>query len=407
MSTECELGDANIAQMSQYLAQLHGHISHVQKYTSGNDQTNPLPPSFYPPNSYWTGEEKGRFFHALAIHSRFRPDLIADKVGTKTFADVCLYIEMLEEALHNPENISSSTGIKFIPSARKDFPTAHEVSNEWVEYEDGLAAAINVMEPQLLCKEIDCAREEEIKDYRNNIRAKRGSSRSKEDQRDRQGEKVRNAQFQEWLEGRQSEWEVEDALLELDSVRLRALDTILREEEENWNVPTESTGESKQEGTSEYHKQDRNEETTVSTNQSEDIAAVEARTEEGQLTEAAVASLPVKETPLSPTTRRRLQKRLYMRRKRAEKAGKTADNCITRLKPGRKAKPTKAELEQYGGDGVNLGEEVHGTRHAHASGKTLPYKVREELDSLGIDAVRLRQDGIGLFHMSTLAKLMR
>ena len=44
-----------------------------------NDE-QPLIPSFSPPSSYWSSDEKDLFFHGLAVYSRFWPDLIAESV---------------------------------------------------------------------------------------------------------------------------------------------------------------------------------------------------------------------------------------------------------------------------------------------------------------------------------------
>lgn len=47
----------------------------------------------------WTEVEKDAFFHAVAAHSRLRPDLIAASIKTKNMYDVCLYMRCLDDAL--------------------------------------------------------------------------------------------------------------------------------------------------------------------------------------------------------------------------------------------------------------------------------------------------------------------
>ncbi|KAI0688464.1 hypothetical protein BC835DRAFT_1511876 [Cytidiella melzeri] len=404
-ASEAEPGDTP-EQISRYLGHLHEHISQVQQHIAGHDQVRALPPSLYAPYSYWKSEEKGRFFHALAVHSRFRPDLIAEHIGTKTFADVCLYLNMLEEALHSSDDITTSTGLKFAPVPRKDLPAAYEVSDEWLLYENKLASSLVASEPTMMSDGLKRAKEAEISNQKNKSRAKRGEARTNDNERDRDGEKARDAQFKDWLRNRQSEWDVAEALRELDDVHLRVLDAILREEEESWSVPRDSTQGSKHTSEPTLPAQPQPEELQLRSAADTDAAEREPNAPSGQLTEFAVASLPEQDVPMSPASRRRLQKRLYMRKKRAEKMGQGADQSMERLKPGRKAKPRPADLER-GQDGESSAGEEQATRHPHASGKTLPYKIREHLDSLGIDAVRLRQDGLGLFRMTALARLMR
>jgi hypothetical protein len=47
----------------------------------------------------WTDVEKDAFFHAVAVYSRLRPDLIAASIKTKNMYDVCLYMRCLDDAL--------------------------------------------------------------------------------------------------------------------------------------------------------------------------------------------------------------------------------------------------------------------------------------------------------------------
>ncbi|KAI0821185.1 hypothetical protein BC629DRAFT_1459077 [Irpex lacteus] len=397
-------GDSQHVQLSHYLQHLHEHTNQCQQRITGHDQSRVLPPSLYSPTSCWTGEEKGRFFHGLAIYSRLRPDLIAEHVATKSLADVQLYLSILEEGLNRFHATSSDNGLKFFPLPRNDFSIACEVSDDWIEYEDELANNASSVEPTLLRASIPRARDEEKRMQKLALRVKKGTLPA----RDREGEKVRNARYKDWLKRRGTEWEVEDALMELDDIRLRVLDSILRDDEDTWSVPRDSTlGGSKYGDDSLPKVEENGEKLWEGGEEDRDMDEdVDTNTTNGQLTEAAVAGLPSEDLSLSPASRKRLRKRLYMRRKRAEKTGQTADQSLSRLKPGRKVKSHQDELEQDHPEN-DFGNEEKPKRHAHVSGRTLPYKVREGLESLGIDAVRLRQDGLGLFHMTTISKLMR
>ncbi|KIK97624.1 hypothetical protein PAXRUDRAFT_204426 [Paxillus rubicundulus Ve08.2h10] len=50
-----------------------------------------------PPLSYWTSTEQTAFFRALSVYSRWRPDLVAACVPTKSVWEVGLYLEALEQ----------------------------------------------------------------------------------------------------------------------------------------------------------------------------------------------------------------------------------------------------------------------------------------------------------------------
>ncbi|KAH6914009.1 hypothetical protein BKA70DRAFT_1260157 [Coprinopsis sp. MPI-PUGE-AT-0042] len=63
----------------------------------GTQDGDELFPSLVPPNVSWTAQEKSVFFKALRSHSRLRPDLIAECIGTKGVAQVCSYLDYLEE----------------------------------------------------------------------------------------------------------------------------------------------------------------------------------------------------------------------------------------------------------------------------------------------------------------------
>jgi hypothetical protein len=80
-----------------------------------------------------------------------------------------------------------------------------------------------------------------------------------------------------------------------------------------------------------------------------------------------------------------------MRRAFAEASG-----GVARLKPGRKASAT-SKCRRPRGD----------TDERPARGDTRLYKTQSELDCLGIDAEYLRENGMDLFHLGALGRLMR
>ena len=119
-----------------YVAQFRVHQKFVQAHLKGtlNDE-QPLLPAFFPPSSYWSSDEKDLFFHGLAVYSRFRPDLIAESIKTKTILDVCLYLDILQTA-------SSAIPSEIHGSFRSSLEPAMELSSKWIQNEEEIAAAL-------------------------------------------------------------------------------------------------------------------------------------------------------------------------------------------------------------------------------------------------------------------------
>lgn len=121
----------------------------------------------------------------------------------------------------------------------------------------------------------------------------------------------------------------------------------------------------------------------------------------------------------SPRSRRRIQKRLYMRRKRAllRENGAASEGAactrIEKLKPGKKAKSQQRETptvstsvpctEAHSDCEMELPENVS---KKNKPGLTLPYKLKAQFAELGIDAAYLRGQCMDLLNLSALGKLM-
>jgi len=121
----------NYAEKFQY------HQNYVQNHLNGElEDTPPLLPSFLPPASYWTSSEKDRFFHGLSLYSRFRPDLIAEHIKSKSTFDVSVYLDALRVAASR-ETPNHQTGF------RNQMDIAMEVTEEWVSHEEALAVSLS------------------------------------------------------------------------------------------------------------------------------------------------------------------------------------------------------------------------------------------------------------------------
>jgi hypothetical protein len=111
---------------------------------------------------------------------------------------------------------------------------------------------------------------------------------------------------------------------------------------------------------------------------------------------------------LSPASRRLISKRLYMRRKRAEASGRTAQLDPARLKRGRKESATsKYRKPRPRGDGHGADDGEDPNSKQPERGHTRPYKIQHEFERLGIGADYLRESSLGLFHLGALGRLMR
>ena len=221
-----------------YTEHLYRHNSEVRFHLLGIAETAALEskPSYYAPNICWTTEEKDRFFHALSVHSRLRPDLIAEDIGTKSLAAVCAYIDMLEEGLAERKKLGQATIDDAASTqdlylvARDHFPPALEVSEKWEAFEEKLAEAVISKEPDMIAEGIQKARDEETRVKQFEIRAPRGAGRLADNTRDREGEKMRKKMLKEWRDERKKVWRQEDVLGAMNGPLMRAIDMLLREQ---------------------------------------------------------------------------------------------------------------------------------------------------------------------------------
>ncbi|KAL5527672.1 hypothetical protein ACEPAG_6473 [Sanghuangporus baumii] len=359
-----------------YVKHFQKHVEDVALHLNGAHHfCGSLHPSYFP-CGYWSEEDKNRFFHALSVHSRFRPDLIAEDIPGKTAADVCVYLDSLDDA-------AARTRKKF---KRAALPRALEVSDNWIDFEENRARGLADLESTWETHQRKSRRGAELR-----CEKRRLLSARQELSGDVAGEdnaKHIDTIFEELRARRETEWEKEDYMADLDAARLEAIDNILREAEETCTDPTFEVN-SRQDG--EYNNAIPAEtqtdsagnpitvpltaasvsRTTPSTvlNPSEDNFNQLADADRDNISQVVILDPQLQtnntevsfETDirantegslvglvnLSPRSRRHHQKRLYMRRKRAAHSGKEVCTAVTRLKPGRKTnKKLLRELSQ-------------------------------------------------------------
>ena len=394
--------------LSQHLA---NHISTTRHHLTGapDHPEPPYAPSFHPPTGYWTPTEKALFFRALSVHSRLRPDLIAASIGTKSTVDVAIYLCLLRQGatrVNNGNNKSTSSyhGAATITIGRDQHPAAHQVSAELITFEDQQAAHISVAEPVRI-KEVESeARAETLRSVKNSMRVPRGEGR-KGRERDREGQLARKEEFERLRAEREFEWARGDVLARLDVVALQVLDRMLRVDEER-RVKAGSDAEEEGEGKSSTVPHPVASSSTPAgglhpTTPSPSPPATPTSNDN----EDDAGAVP---SHLSPASRRLISKRLYMRRKRAEASGGTAQLNPARLKPGRKESATsKYRQPKLPHTSDDDGEDPNPNPNRPERGDTRPYKIQSEFEQLGIGADYMRENGLGLFHLGALGRLMR
>ena len=98
---------------------------------------------------------------------------------------------MLDEGLEDVRSGHAPDGGKYTPILRDELPSAHEVSEEWVRYEDRLADAIISEEAHILREALQKERDAEQHTRTLSVRAKKGAGKGKDGLRDRDAEKAR------------------------------------------------------------------------------------------------------------------------------------------------------------------------------------------------------------------------
>ncbi|KAF5385656.1 hypothetical protein D9757_005462 [Collybiopsis confluens] len=134
---------------------------------------------------------------------------------------------------------------------------------------------------------------------------------------------------------------------------------------------------------------------------------------------------------LTPAERRRLQKRLYMRRKRAEASGRQFDADTLKLQRGRPKKASETDNAADGDDALivppnEVAGDLSGSdsedseneegdsqdndgrrKRKRKRGKTKEQQAIETFNRLGIDSMTLVNENVNLFHLGSLCRLLK
>jgi len=492
--TQTGLGDVNFPYYDDFRQHVEDVLDHLAGRTTEEEEESdgtdgPENPLSHP---HWTPEEKDAFFHALTTSSRLRPDLISACIQTKSVFEVCQYIQTLDEALEDlnaaeiesEEEASSSdddedehansddnldspaqTGRKRKrhPSERETqaqkrarkrlereslalqrralHPTAHEVSEEWVEVEDDLSRALCALDDvQDIVGRIDhppCSSSSpknasSIPGVSANANVTDGDGREKnvsthfqglaEDEREPievtgAGKEVEEGRVQS-EEHQSPAWKTQN--LHLMPEQLHILARIVREGEDNASYVDSSTA--------------------LSTAGEVAIAPGSCVSPDAQVPPSMVGPAPtgVPEEPqedkdededaanvdlskMTAAARRRFKKRLYMRKQRALKRGvalEEVDTTSLRLKRGRprkqfevddqeiepEAERENAEEEGYAWRPVSAGEHADDEEEGDA---TVRRDFLAELEHAHIDARTLEEERLSFFNLPGVGRLLK
>lgn len=411
-----------------YLDDFRKHQISVQAHLKGKQENDPtLPPSFFLPASHWTSSEKDLFFHGLTLYSRFRPDLIAEHIKTKSIFDVCVYLHVLRVS-------TISRGHEPDASTRETIEPVMEMSERWVEYEEQMAAALTPVD--------SCCRSVENSKKKTQVNCSCASP------------KIHITSAERGLTPSSQK----AYMAHLDSIRLVVLESIIRASQSD-DVDIEKPMLLEQESgitpPAEPHDLESEFQGIIchfcSLMPSFKLSASPAPTIQPASLEPSINRL----TPLLPLANpdpqescnphegivkpmftnnshlRRLQKRLYMRRKRAEQVERSLSPVSIELLPGRerrsrkpsKSRPKISHSKQTIGlssgssklvfDGIqppidpseSLDESWIEPRSRGSP--TKPHRVKGTFRKNDIDAHTLSEMGLDIFHLPTLARLMR
>ena len=367
-----------------YKSIFQSHLTQTLHHNTGHSSAS-MGASIFPPSAYWTAEEKDLFFHALARHSPLRPDLIAAEIRTKTVVDVCGYIALLRNGAQKSETEVSL----------HDLPAALEMSDNWIEFEEKQAF---VLIDAVAGWEVD-QKEKNRKETLRSIKGRKKPIKGAVIDRTwdvRAEETIRLQLYEERRAELEEAWEKEDALEVLDAVDLQMLDMVLRkgiqEQESEAGVDIIVASPTPQ----------------VNPDDGLDLAS------------------------LSPAERRKVKNRLFMRRKRAQAAGKDFDESITRLKPGRKLQATPKDVapssrpssqehknpevdiewkegdledESLGEEGGKIGD-TDNKRKVGQRGRSRAEKAAAKFVKHGLDFEHLKKHELDLFYLRRFGSLM-
>lgn len=341
------------------LKKLEKHLLYLKHATTRNDTA--FPPSFLGPDAHWTSGEKNAFFRSIARHSRWRPDLIAQDLGSiKSVSDVCTYIQLLEEgSIEHPLPLT----MDYLPRS------AREVSEEWIAEEEGLAN-------EIISNEIQWSHYDQLKSRRTHLHMLKKSLEGASEES--QPEAVNRKKTLK------RNWRRQDFLSRLTPHSLKKMDFLLR--------GSVSSRVFQKDGS--------------------DMEKNQAVLERKKAFSSKIRSTPIpdildeKALHLSPASRERIRKRLWARRKRAQESGMSPSKASSFLGKLKRGRPTSHNGLSDDGDN-SIKKPNSGIAGMEDQEESAERYQNDILRPYGITKENLVNDGLDIFHLKKIAELSR
>jgi hypothetical protein len=193
------------------------YISHLSAHSSYLSSPDLYSPELVSSNR-WSSSEKSTFFHSIARHSRLRPDLISLDIGSKNILEVQEYINILEDGKREVQRDGEGGGARWV--TRGWMEGAREVSEDWVQFEEYLAASVISNEAVWIGERKEKERVQEWRDVVDVGTSTRRRKRMQHYQPDPSNEELTELQ---------NKWTKEDLLSALDVDTLTVLRSIFEE----------------------------------------------------------------------------------------------------------------------------------------------------------------------------------
>lgn len=99
---------------------------------------------------HWSADERATFFHALGVHSRLRPDLVARDIRTRNVIEVCVAIQHFDQlvrTLHRAERRMYTSRAERRHQTLARIPAARQIPDPLLACEEAHATALADAEP--------------------------------------------------------------------------------------------------------------------------------------------------------------------------------------------------------------------------------------------------------------------
>ncbi|KAK7696490.1 hypothetical protein QCA50_001147 [Cerrena zonata] len=382
---------ANSSVLQTYISIYHEHLTETQSHVIGRskrrqgaDYSCVLISSIN-----WTREEKDLFFHGLCVHSRTRPDLIAQDIGTKSVVAVCAYIDELDEAL---AEVQEDEEYNDFWKRRRTTPMATEMSDRWCALEDRFASSIASVEGRLMTDVRTQTRRRVVKNMKRKF--------DKMDRDDAAEESVKSpSTFDEWQREQERIWKEEE--FEMDRKMLRKVEIALHGKGKN-----RAEGDADDEGSDGAPEQGE-EPVPMAQDDHPDpgihpITGDEARPRiliDDSLIDPQLLAEPPPLPPKQPIANSEPPPSVPLSTNFSDEDDSSSSSSSSSSSDGEDDEDKDEDWETQ--------TERSRKSSRRLRPKTLSSEERQQLETMGFDSDRLREAGVDVLRLQRLGKLMR